>query len=205
MEEEKELIKQTAQEVTLDDGFDGYEGGIEGDDESVSDRLILGTRVKFTNEINWVTTAGEELSPNEDFIARDIKRVEVKWPKDKKTRPYTRVVPAGEKFRSMKKLNEETPRSEWVEGPDGQLHGPWQIQHYLYLLDRLMKKYTWVTGTIGGNRAIAELVDQIQDARFVYGPNVYAVIHFSDTFMPTRFGGRQRPHLIVVRYTRMIG
>src|SRR5262249_55004096 len=128
-----------------------------------------------------------------------------KWPKDKKAPPFTRVVPPGEKFRDMKKLNEETPRSEWVEGPNGEPKGPWEIQHYLYLQDKLMKRYTWVTATVGGNIAVAELVQQIKDARKAYGPNAYAVVQLSDTFMPTRFGKRQRPHLIVVRFTRFRG
>jgi hypothetical protein len=32
------------------------------------------------------------------------------------------------------------------------------------------------------------------------GQNVYPVVTLSDTFMPTRFGGRQRPHLEIKRW-----
>jgi len=193
--EAKELTTKPTQEL---DGFDTYE-------ESVIERLLQGTRLKFTNETTWVTNAGDEIPSNAEFIAWDVVRVEAKWSRDKKAPPFTRVVPPGDKFRDMKKLNEETPRSEWVEGPNGEPKGPWEIQHYLYLQDKLMKRYTWVTATVGGNIAVAELVQQIKDARKAYGPNAYAVVQPSDTFMPTRFGGRQRPHLIVVRFTRLRG
>src|SRR5262249_58374618 len=113
----KELT-ETAEPVMLD-GFDTYNDEIEGTDERVSERLLQGTQIKFTNEYTWVTKAGEEMPANEDFIASDVVRVEAKWPKDKNTPPQTRVVPPGEKFRDMKKLNEETPKSEWIEGPNG--------------------------------------------------------------------------------------
>ena len=157
-----ELIERTVQEVM--DGFDAY-----GDE--LDRRLLQGTQIKFTNEYTWVTKAGEEMPTNEDFIASEVKRVEARWTKDKNAPPQTRVLLPGEKFRDVKKLNEETPRDQWVEGPNGQLKGPYENQHYLYLLDRLMKKYTYVANTIGGNIAVPELVQQVRDARIVYGPD----------------------------------
>ena len=135
----KELTESTEQEVMLD-GFDTYTDEVEGDDRSLDSRLLQGTQVKFTNEYTWVTKAGDEMLSNEDFIASDVVRVEAKWSKDKNAPPQTRVVLPGEKFRSMKNLNEETPKSEWIEGPYGEPKGPWEIQHYLYLLDKLMKR-----------------------------------------------------------------
>jgi hypothetical protein len=107
----------------------------------------------------------------------------------------------------MKKLNEETPKSEWIEGPNGEPKGPWEIQHYLYLLDKLMKRYTYVASTIGGSLAIHDLVQQVKDARRVYGPDAYAKVRLSDTWMKTRYSkdGRQRPHFIVTGYTRRRG
>ena len=202
----KELTESTEQEVMLD-GFDTYTDEVEGDDRSLDSRLLQGTQVKFTNEYTWVTKAGDEMLSNEDFIASDVVRVEAKWSKDKNAPPQTRVVPPGEKFRSMKNLNEETPKSEWIEGPNGEPKGPWEIQHYLYLLDKLMKRYTYVASTIGGSLAIHDLVQQVKDARRVYGPDAYAKVRLSDTWMKTRYSkdGRQRPHFIVTGYTRRRG
>ena len=194
----KELIENAVKEVM--DGFDTY-----GDE--LDRRLLQGTQIKFTNAYTWVTRAGEETPTNEDFIASNVKRVEAKWTKNKNAPPETRVLLPGEKFRDMKKLNEETPKSEWIEGPNGQLKGPWENQHYLYLLDRLMKRYTYVASTIGGNIAVSELVQQVRDARMVYGPDAYAKVRLSDTWMKTSYSkdGRQRPHFIIVGYTRRRG
>jgi hypothetical protein len=193
-----ELIERTVQEVM--DGFDAY-----GDE--LDRRLLKGTQIRFTNAYTWVTRAGDEMPANEEFIASDVKRVEAKWTKDKNAPPQTRVLLPGEKFRDVKKLNEEAPRDQWVEGPNGQLKGPCENQHYLYLLDRLMKRYTYVASTIGGNIAVSELVLQVRDARFVYGPDTYAKVRLSDTWMKTSYSkdGRQRPHFIITGYTRRRG
>src|SRR5262245_56453677 len=99
----KELIKSAEQEVM--DGFDSY-----GDE--LDRRLLKGTQIKFTNAYTWVTKAGEEMPTNEDFIASDVVCVEAYWTKDKSAPPKTRVLLPGEKFRDVKKLNEETPKSE---------------------------------------------------------------------------------------------
>ena len=70
-----------------------------------------------------------------------------------------------------------------------------------------MKRYTYVASTIGGNTAISELVRQVKDARIVYGPDTYAKVRLSDTWMKTSYSpdGRQRPHFIVTGYTRKRG
>jgi hypothetical protein len=193
----KELIENAMKEVM--DGFDAY-----GDE--LDRRLLQGTQIKFTNAYTWVTRAGEEMPTDEEFIAVDVKRVEAKWTTDKNAPPQTRVLLPGEKFRDIRKLNEKTPESEWREY-NGQLKGPWENQHYLYLLDQLMKRYTYVASTIGGNTAISELVRQVKDARIVYGPDTYAKVRLSDTWMKTTYSpdGRQRPHFIVTGYTRKRG
>jgi hypothetical protein len=181
------------------DGFDTY-------GEELDCRLLQGTQIKFTNGYTWVTRAGEEIPTDKEFIAVDVKPVEAKWPTDKNAPPQTRVLLPGEKFRDIRKLNEETPRSEWREY-NGQLKGPWENQHYLYLLDQLRKRYTYVASTIGGNIAISELVQQVKDARIDYGHETYAKVRLSDTWMRTSYSpdGRQRPHFIITGYTRRRG
>jgi hypothetical protein len=103
-------------------------------------------------------------------------------------------------------MNEKVPRKEWVEGPSGELRGPWQAQHVLYLLDvGPMDKYTFATGTTGGRIAIRELRDKLVWMRRLRGPNVYPVITLADKFMNTRFGGRQRPFFVIKRWVRLGG
>ena len=68
-----------------------------------------------------------------------------------------------------------------------------------------MDKYTFPTGTVGGRRAVGELRDKLVWMRRLRGPNVYPVVPLSDTFMKTRFGGRQRPHFKIVRWVRLGG
>ena len=70
-----------------------------------------------------------------------------------------------------------------------------------------MKRYTYVASTSGGNIAISELVQQVKDARIVYGPDTYAKVRLSDTWMKTSYSpdGRQRPHFIITGYTRKRG
>jgi hypothetical protein len=101
-------------------------------------------------------------------------------------------------------MNEKVPKEEWVEGPDGNMRGPWQAQHVLYLLDlKTMDKYTFPTGTTGGRIAIRDLRDKTMWMRRLRGPNVCAVVLLSHTFMNTKWGGRQRPHFKIVHWVSL--
>jgi hypothetical protein len=190
-----EVAKKAPQEI---DGFDGYEDAAEGEQERAG-QIIQGSRVKFTNEATWETDDETEIARDREFIAVDVARVVQRWHDQKPAE--TIILAPHQKFPDIRKLNEAVPREEWVEGPDGNLRGPWQAQHILYLLDPLtMDKLTWPTGTIGGAIAIRELTDKVKWMRRFRGENVYAVVTLSDVFMNTRFGGRQRPHLEVKRF-----
>jgi hypothetical protein len=84
------------------------------------------------------------------------------------------------------------------------MRGPWQAQHILYLLDlKTMDKYTFPTGTTGGRIAVHDLRDKTMWMRRLRRPNVYAVVLLSDTFMNTKWGGRQRPHFKIVRWVSL--
>ena len=73
----------------------------------------------------------------------------------------TRILEPGEKFPDLEKLNANTPQSEWREGPDGKLHGPWQNS-----IPRLSarpghaERFTYAASTIGGGIAVRDLVDR---------------------------------------------
>jgi len=160
--------------------------------------------LKFSNEATWTTRDDDEIPLDLELVAVDIQRVVQRW---EDQRPVeTIILEPGQKFSDIETMNEKVPRSEWSEGPDGQLRGPWQAQHILYLVDlTTMDKYTFPTGTVGGRRAVGELRDKLVWMRRLRGPNVYPVVLLSDTFMKTRFGGRQRPHFKIVRWVRLGG
>jgi len=200
-EEKTELTKPNLQTL---DGFSGFEDGIQGDDRPQGGSVIQGNLVKFTNESTWVTREGEELSPTLELVAIDICRLVQRW---KDQQPVeTRILAPGEKFPDVHALNETVPKEEWVKGPDGQLHGPWQSQYLLYLLDpATMSKFTYPTGTVGGGIGIRDLRDKVMWMRKFRGPNTYAVVTLSDTFMKTRFGGRQRHNFLIKRWVGMGG
>jgi hypothetical protein len=196
--------KQPAPPAIIDDGFAGWEDGAEGDDRPQGGGLIQGTLIKFTNEARWVTRDGEELPANLELAAVDVNRVAQKWHDQQLVE--TIILESHQKFPDIAKMNAETPQEEWIEGPDGNMRGPWQRQHILYLLDlKPMDKFTFPIGTIGGAIAIRELVEKIVWMRRLRGPNVYPMITLSDTFFPTRFGGRQRPHFVIQRWVRLGG
>jgi hypothetical protein len=181
------------------DNFSGWEDGTEGDDRPEGAGIIQGSLVKFTNEAMWVTRDGDELPADLELVAVDVGRVVQKWQDGQPVE--TIVLEPHQKFPNVEELNEKVPKKEWVEGPDGNLRGPWQAQHILYLLDpRTMDKFTFPTGTTGGRIAVRDLVDKTTWMRRLRGPNVYAVVLLSNTFMNTKWGGRQRPHFRIVRW-----
>jgi hypothetical protein len=197
-----DIIKK---DPTSIDNFAGWEDGVEGDDRPQGAGIIQGTLIKFTNEATWVTRDGEELPADLELVAVNVNRVVQKWWDQQPVE--TIILKSHEKFPDIKKMNEKTPRGEWVEGRNkGEMVGPWQAQHILYLLDpKTMDKYTFPTGTDGGRIAVGELRDKLVWMRRLRGPNVYPVVTLSDTFFPTRFGGRQRPHFKIVRWVSLGG
>jgi hypothetical protein len=187
------------------DGFAGWNDGIEGDDRPEGAGVIQGNLVKFTNEAAWVLRDGEEISADLELAAVDVARVVLKWGPDQ--RPVeTILLEPDQKFPDIGEMNEKAPREEWVEGPDGELRGPYQGQHVLYFVDlKTMDKFSYPTSTTGGRIAIRELRDKLVWMRRLRGPNVYPLIALSDKFMNTRFGGRQRPHFVIKDWVRLGG
>jgi hypothetical protein len=184
--------------MKIQDGFEGYEDGIEGNEPQQGGGVIHGAVVKFTNGSTWVTRDGQELPPDLELIAVDIGRVVQKW---KDQQPIeTIVLEPGQKFPNIEEKNNQTPRSEWTKGPDGKPRGPWQAQHIIYLLNAAtMDRYSFPTGTTGGAIATRDLVEKTKWMRRFRG-HAYPVVTLSDTFMNTRFGGRQRPHFLIKRW-----
>ena len=181
------------------DGFEGYEDRIEGDDQSHGGGIIKGTGIRFTNEATWTDRDEEELPDDLELVVVEVARVVQKWINRQPVE--TRILEPGEKFPDIEQLNQDAQRSEWANGPDGKPRGPWQAQHIAYLLNpETMDRFTFPTGTVGGQIAVREVVDKTKWMRKLRGARVYPIIRLSDTFMPTAFGGRQRPHFEIERW-----
>jgi hypothetical protein len=196
-----EIVKKKVQPLDNFADFDDSVQTVDGDtDQSVGPRLV-GVRLKFTNRATWETPEGTDLTGC-ILLAANIRRTEVKWGD---TAPITvRELEPGDKYRDLDAVNETIPKSEWRKGPDGKLRGPWERQHVVEFVDiATMERFSWPTNTIGGGKAIIELRDRILLMRRFRGINVYPLVALSDTFMPTRHGGRQRPHLPVKDWRRI--
>jgi hypothetical protein len=185
------------------DGFEGHTTEVEGEDERQSGSIIKGTLIKFTNDFAWVTHPDlSELPAGLELVPVKVERIVQKWVDQ--TPVETRILAPGERFPNLKAMNEAAPKHEWSEGPDGQMRGPYQMQHVLYLVHlQTMERYTYPTSTIGGTRAITDLVDQINWMRRYRGQHVYPIVTLADVHMKTRFGGRQRPAFTIKAWTAL--
>jgi hypothetical protein len=68
----------------------------------------------------------------------------------------------------------------------------------VYLVDpSTAEAFTFVTTSSGGQRAVADLGDQITRMRMVH-PSATPLVELSAAAMPTRFGQRSRPFFKVV-------
>jgi hypothetical protein len=183
------------------DGFDEIENeGVEGEDEGQQGgRIIQGTRLLFTNDFVWMTSDDEEFSRGRELAVVDTTRVVQKWV-DQKVED-TILVPPSQKWPDVDKLNEACPKSEWQEGPDSRMRGPWQRARVTYLVDlETMERFTHASGAVGTDICVREFRDKVRTMRRLRGEHVYAVVTLTDRFMPTRFGGRQRPDFKIMRW-----
>jgi hypothetical protein len=181
------------------DEFEDWTDEVDSSEEQVSERSIIGQRVRFGNDGKWRLPGQAELT--KPVIAVNVRRSIIKWGKDKKKPPETIFLKAGEKIPDLKKKNEDTPQSEWVTGFDGKPKGPWEAQHIVYMIDPIsIDQYSYPTSTIGGGIAVRELIDRILWMRRFKGNKVYPVVQLATRVMPTQYGpqGRPRPHFEIV-------
>lgn len=186
------------------DGFAGYEDGVEGDEQESSNRVIQGELIKFSNGSEWIGRDDAELSSELELIVIDILRIVQKWVDGNPVE--TIILEPGQRFPNIEDLNAQVPKEEWREGPDGRPRGPWQAQHVVRMLNPAdMTRYSYPTGTVGGAIAVRDLVDRTNWMRKFRGEHVYPVVTLADTYMRTRFGGRQRPHFDIKRWVAAPG
>jgi hypothetical protein len=182
------------------DEFEDWTDEVESRDEQVSERAIIGQLVRFTNEGQWLLP--EQIQLTKRLIVVNARRTVTKWGKDKKP-VETIFLKAGEKIPDLEKRNEETPKSEWVEGFDGKPKGPWQAQHIVYMVDPVsIDQYSYPTSTTGGGIAVRELIDRIIWMRRFRGNTVYPIVQLTTRFMPTKYSGRLRPHFEIMDWAK---
>jgi hypothetical protein len=169
--------------------------GFDDSDSSGRDSIVKGTKIKFSLEYEWLTAGDEKIDPKRKFLVIELIKVEQKWLPDQKWPAETIIRAADEKFRNMEALNNAAPRTEW-QMKFGKLTGPWQASQVAYLLDpRTLEIFTYIvpTDNKGGSRAIRDLKEGTRLARKVRGGNRFPLVTLADTYMPTQYGGRQRP------------
>jgi hypothetical protein len=179
------------------DNFGDFDDSVEGDQGRVAGRLLVGTRLKFTNEATWETVNGDDYT-DRVLLATNIRRLEIKWGE---TGPIDhRELQPGQKFRDLEALNALCPRSEWREDFNGKPKGPWEYQYVLELVDlETMERFSWPTATIGGGICIRELVDRINmKRRLEKRADMWPRVRLSHCFMKTKYKGRERPDCKIV-------
>src|SRR5262245_65712738 len=175
-------LTQVQRQTVVDlDGFKDFTNEVEGaggdDRVNTSARVIQGTKLKF-NDPRWLIDGRDVTGRLLTVIG--VRNVVNKWGLNNKPL-ITNVLPPGTKFPDFKALNAKEPQSEWRMA-FGQLRGPWEGQHCLYLIDEHFNRYTWAspTSTIGSAIAVEEIVDPIKMLRKFRGSNVYAVVQLSN-------------------------
>jgi hypothetical protein len=197
-----EVTKKPENEVFDLDGFSGFTDEFEGGDQD--ERTIEGMKIKFTNEAVWVDAAEEPLPSELELIVAKVKRYAVKWGNKEGPPLENKLIPDGQKFPDLKAWNEKCPKHEWRER-FGQLLGPWEAQHIIYMWDpATMNKYTWPTSTIGGHICVADIVEKTCMKRSLQKVQCYAVVKLRSMLMSKKYN-RQRPHLVVLRWVTLGG
>jgi hypothetical protein len=185
------------------DGFAGYTDLVIGKEDLY--RPSGNVFIKFAKMApHWVFLSDKSPVPiDHEFIAFDIERRVVKWPPGAERGAPVECIILGphEPFPDVEEKNARTPQSEWRLDIDGNLVGPWEAQHVVYLLDIIStQRLVFPTSTGGGHAAVSQLVLRVRDRRELTGvPNLVAVVRLEDRLFSPRYGTR-RPHFEPIRF-----
>jgi hypothetical protein len=202
----QEMLQHVA---SYGDGFDDDPGF----EVSSGGSLFAGkTRLSFDGAKvdKWfASTSKAPMLKGLELIVDDRRRIVVQWGKEPLSGPVAqRQLAQGEKFPDFTALNNSVPKSEWRVGLNGAPAGPWEGQNVLEFIDeKTLDHYAWPSkvDTVGATICVREIVEKVQWMRRFRGELVKPVVELSDCFMPTQYGGRQRPHLIVKYWVRFSG
>ena len=193
-----ELARSKSNEI---DGFDGYTTECEGAKGIIGSSVIVGGLLRFGTDAPYWTCNDEPFPPERELAAVNVERVVTKWVNGAKVEEI--ILAPNQKFPDLEKLNNECPKSEWVER-FGKMQGPCQGQQLVYFLDpKTMDRFTWPARitTIGATRAVNDLATSVKTMRRLRsGQHVIPIVKLADVHMPTAYGGRQRPDLKIMRW-----
>lgn len=94
---------------------------------------------------------------------------------------------------------DDTDRNKWPNGPNGQPSDPWVYQYLLPFEDKAGELVLFVTSSIGGKRAVADLCKSYSRRTARTGISEQPVIKLSGATMPTRmYGDVPRPAFEII-------
>jgi hypothetical protein len=212
---------EVTQKAPVDlDGFSGgYSepprgGGGDGDGGGSGSGFPGATKIKFDiYTAKWIDANGAEV--HSAVALNVINRVQ-KWGPDGGPPLETITLAPGEKWPDIFAMNEACKcgaeackgkicqgngvcKGEWYE-KFGKMIGPHQGEHVcLFVNPDTMVTYWWPspTSTIGACICIRALMEQTTLKRKFTGLPCHAQVEFTHTHMPTQYGGRERPHLLI--------
>jgi|SRR5215471_12104615 len=196
---QNEVTKPLA--VSLDGFAVGYSeparSGDDGDGGGSGSGFPDAVKIKFDiHTAKWIDRDGNEVHK---AVALDVINRVQKWGPDGGPPLETITLAPGEKWPDIDALN-ETCRSEWFE-KFGKMTGPWQGEHVVLLVDPdTMTRYWWPspTATIGACICVRTLMEQTLLMRKFQGAPVHPMVELAHTFMNTAYGGRERPHMVIM-------
>jgi hypothetical protein len=194
------VVKSEPREL---DSFSGYTDETEAGSGTMSSSFA--PMVKFSNDHRYVLNDGTELPRDKKYIVAEIKRCVVKWPTERGQQPEKEFLALGERWPDLVARNENTPKDQWVTGPDGKLKGPYEAERQVLLLEeKTMTPYLFVTQTGGGAKAVSDLAYQTELTQKIYGKPVSPVVSLRTTMWSPRFN-KLRPDFHVERHVMFSG
>jgi hypothetical protein len=157
-------------------------------------------KLKF-NDPDW--SADEVPATNRILVCYDRTYAAIHWGED----APIEVIPVirGEPMPDLKTLNAAIPETDWRIGLSGKPEAPWQLQRVLEFLDpETAERLSWPANVtvVGSSRAAEELKGRIKIVRRLRGEDVYPRVRLTHKFMPTKYGGRERPYFDIVGWVR---
>jgi len=160
------------------------------------------TLLKFKKGVYFIQD--EEVPMGTELIAHCIgwTRCWIKFEKQQVVDRKMYRVAEGRRAPDREELD-STDRSLWETGPNGQPSDPWVYQ-YLLPMENMQNGdvYIFVTSSIGGKRAVADLCKSYSRRVARTGVSEQPIIKLSKAVMPTRmYGDVPRPQFDIVGWT----
>jgi hypothetical protein len=187
------------------DGFDTYSDAVHGREEKTGGgrHIFLG----FGIDQKWRRSSDKGEMTGAALVAVNLERRAVRREMvDGKARTAEKIVLGAEPFPDVDAWNAALPNHEKIPGFSGQLERPWHTETWVYLMQpETLDRFVWVArmSTSGSAQAVRDLRDKVSWMRQFRGSSVYPVVELSTVHMPTRFGGRDRPHFDIKSWISM--